>query len=156
MTIGEIARDEAAAELWRTVYGPLSEGGVGLLGALTSRAEAQAMRLAAIYAALDGSALVRPEHLRAAVAVWDYAEASVRYVFGDRLGDPIADAILQALGAGELTQTELSGLFARNLPAGKLNRALGMLQEAGKVEREQRPSGEQGGRPAVVWRIRRG
>ncbi len=149
--IEEIRRDEAASDLWRRLYGPLSEGSVGLLGALTSRAEAQVMRLAAIYAVLDGEALIRPEHLRAAVAVWDYAEASVSFIFGDRLGDPIADAILQALQVGELTQTEVSELFGRNVSAAKLHRALGALLAAEKVQRDQRPSGGSGGRPTLVW-----
>lgn len=148
-----IRRDEEASMLWRRIYGQLSEGGVGLIGALTSRAEAQVMRYAAIYAVLDGLPIIRPAHLRAAVAVWDYAEASTRYVFGDRLGDPIADTILQALRGGSLSQTEISGLFDRNVAAVKLNRALGALVEAGRVERCKVPSGEAGGRPPIVWKL---
>lgn len=151
-----ISRDKAASSLWRTVYGPLSEGGTGLLGAVTGRAEAQVMRLAAVYAVLDGAAVIQAEHLRAAVAVWDYSETSVRHVFGDRLGDPIADTVVQALRGGEMSQTELQVLFGRNVPAPKLNRALGMLLEVGRVEQRRRDSGPAGGRPAIMWSLRNG
>ncbi len=83
--------------VWAEVYPKLSEGRPGLLGAATSRAEAQVMRLATIYALLDKSAVVRAEHLMAALAVWEYAEQSAKYIFGSALGDPTADAILRAL-----------------------------------------------------------
>jgi hypothetical protein len=69
-----------------------------LLGAICGRAEAQTVRLALIYAVLDGSdGVIKLPHLKAALALWRYYEASVLYVFGDSLGDPIADTILAAL-----------------------------------------------------------
>lgn len=83
-----------------------------------------------IYALLDRSHVVRREHLEAALAQWGYMEASARYIFGDALGDPVADTILHALrDAGEagLTRTEISGLFGRNKDAAELSRALRML-----------------------------
>jgi len=55
------------------------------------------MRLASLYALLDHSSLIRPEHLQAAIAVWDYSLASVRLTFGDAIGDPTADKILDAI-----------------------------------------------------------
>lgn len=148
--IDHIKRDEQARELWHQVYGPLSEGGLGLLGAITSRAEAQVMRLAALYAVLNQSRLIRHEHLNAALSLWGYLEASVEYVFGDRLGDPDADTILSALRhADGLTKTEISNLFGRNLSASRIDRALGQLLSVGKVRCEQRSDGP--GRPAEVW-----
>src|SRR5438309_1857285 len=57
-----------------------------MAGAMTSRAEAQVMRLAMIYALLDCSEAIRVEHLEAALAVWQYAEASVNHVFGGSAG----------------------------------------------------------------------
>ena len=93
----EIRRDDEAREIWAGVYPELSEGKPGLLGSMIARAEAQTMRLACIYALLDCSPLVHREHLLAALALWDYCEASARGIFGDSLGDPVADEILRAL-----------------------------------------------------------
>jgi hypothetical protein len=47
---------DAAKVTWATVYGALSASQPGLLGAVTARAEAQTIRLALIYALLDGTA----------------------------------------------------------------------------------------------------
>ena len=49
----EISRDPEARALWAEVYPELSSGKPGLLGAMIARAEAQAMRLACLYAVLD-------------------------------------------------------------------------------------------------------
>ena len=50
-------------------------GHSGLYGAVTSRAEAQVVRLSLIYALLDCSPVIRQEHLLAALALWEYCEA---------------------------------------------------------------------------------
>jgi len=151
-TVGEVRRDEEARAIWRAVYPSLSEGKPGLLGAMIARAEAQVMRLALIYALLDGSAAIGRPHLKAALALWDYAEASARHIFGEALGDPVADTILGALkadGGGGLTRTEIHGLFSRNVPASRIGRALAALAAAdlARVRRDV----ETGGRPADRW-----
>ena len=68
-SIGELQRDADANMLWSDVYAELSEGKHGLLGAVTSRSEAQVMRLACVYALRDGSSQIRREHLESALAV---------------------------------------------------------------------------------------
>ena len=149
--IGLIERDDDAAEMWRTVYADLSEGGTGLMGVVTSRAEAQVMRLASIYAVLDETNVVTTDHLEAALAIWDYSEASARFIFGDTLGDPDADAILNALRTnGEMSQTDISTLvFGRNVSASRIQRALSLLASAGKVQSHQDKGGV--GRPVTMW-----
>ena len=71
------------------------------MGAITARGPAQARRLAVIYALLDpkpdGGAIVTGPHLRAALGVWRYCQESARFIFGEKLGDPTADAILAEL-----------------------------------------------------------
>jgi hypothetical protein len=91
--IGRVYMTNDAREDWAGVYGALSEGKPGLLGAATGRAEAQVIRLALIYALLDGQAFIDRPHIRAALAVWDYAEASARFVFGDKRQEPTGPAI---------------------------------------------------------------
>ncbi|MBI1866120.1 MAG: DUF3987 domain-containing protein [Nitrospirae bacterium] len=147
----EMERDEAARRVWFRVYEGLSEGKPGLLGAMIGRAEAQVMRLACLYALLDMSYVVRAEHMNAALGLWDYAEASARFIFGDSLGDPDADAIMAALRGNPagLTRSDISrGLFGRNKPAQSIGRALGLLLELGKVSRV---SEETEGRAAERW-----
>jgi Protein of unknown function (DUF3987) len=92
-----VSMTEAARVAWVRVYRTLSEGQPGLLGAILARAEAQVVRLAMLYALLDVRPEIDIEHLYAALAVWEYAETSARYIWGDTLGDPIADEILRAL-----------------------------------------------------------
>ncbi|MDQ4147072.1 MAG: hypothetical protein M3120_05215, partial [Pseudomonadota bacterium] len=82
---------------------------------MTSRAEAQVIRLALLYALLDQSSIIQPTHLKARL-VWEYAEASARYIFGSTLGDPLADDILRSLRAHpeSLSRTETCNLFKRH------------------------------------------
>ncbi|MBI2841875.1 MAG: hypothetical protein HYX78_00590, partial [Armatimonadetes bacterium] len=143
----EMFRDEWARKLWYDVYPELSEGKPGLLGAVIARAEAQVMRLACIYALLDCSSIVRVEHLKAGLAVWRYAEESARFIFGDAIGDPVADELLRVLKANTegLTRTEISKYFGHNRSAREIGRALVVLLEQGLVQKEQERIGE--GRP---------
>ena len=94
---GRVGWSSAAADKWASVYSQLSAGQGGLLGAVTSRAEAQVVRLALVYTLLDGQTEIGIPHLRAALAVWEYCEASAAFIFGDSFGDAVADDILRAL-----------------------------------------------------------
>jgi Bifunctional DNA primase/polymerase, N-terminal/Protein of unknown function (DUF3987)/Primase C terminal 1 (PriCT-1) len=150
--VGEMHRDDQARGLWREVYPTLSEGKPGLLGAITARAEAQVMRLASIYALLDRSNTIRVEHLRAALALWQYAEASVRYIFGDRVGDTLADTILdlvRSAGKDGVTRTALSNALSRNQPADKIHASVRLLTDAGLID--QVPEKDTGGAPKITY-----
>jgi hypothetical protein len=134
-TVGEMRRDEEARELWCEIYAELSEGKPGLLGAVTARAEAQVMRLACLYALLDSSPIIRLEHLSAGLALWNYCEQSARYIFGESLGDPLADEIKRVLDDAPdgMTQTELNNHFKRHKTSEQLARALNVLIARGMV-----------------------
>jgi hypothetical protein len=96
----------------------------------TARAEAQVVRLAMLYALLDEKAQIDMPHLLAALALWEYAEASARHVFGSSLGDPIADEILRAVraaGQDGMTRTQIRDLFKRNCSAERIGAALDLL-----------------------------
>ena len=108
------------------------------------------LRLSVLYAALDGDTAIRLPHLEAALAVWEYAERSALYIFGDALGDPVADRILEALRVyGDLTRTQMSQLFSRNVSSSRLAQALLLLGIAKKATFETRQTE---GRSAEVWR----
>lgn len=148
---GEMRRDEEAKVLWAEVYEELSEGKPGLAWSLLARGEPHVMRLACLYAILDGVDKVMAHHLKAALAIWRYVEQSVLYVFGDSLGDPLADEILQLLraAAGQgLSRTEISDAFGRNRSGDRIGRALGLLLEHKRARFERVDTA---GRPGERW-----
>jgi len=95
-----LGANAAARELWADEYGRITKGRDGLRGALCGRAEAHVLRLSLIYALLDSSDAIRPEHLQAALAFWDYCEQSIEHIFGGASGDADRERILGALGSG--------------------------------------------------------
>jgi 5S rRNA maturation endonuclease (ribonuclease M5) len=143
--------DEVAARIWERIYGPLSEGKPGLLGAIVARGEAHVVRLAEQYAVLDLSPVIRAPHLLAALAVWDFSEASARCIFGDALGDPDQDEVLTAVrGASNgMTAGELRDHFQRHWSADRIRAATAALTEAGLISVETEKTG---GRPATRFR----
>ena len=151
---GEIGRTEAFWALWEEVYPKLSADVPGLLGAILGRAEAQVLRLALVYALLDRQAFIDGPHLRAALACWAYAEASARFIFGDALGDPVADEILRALRqqpAG-MTRNEIRDLFDQHRSSAELGRALAALAAGNFVQCTKEATR---GRPAERWMARK-
>jgi hypothetical protein len=142
---------DGARRAWREVYPALSGGEPGLLGAIIGRADAQVIRLSLIYSLLDRRAEIDIAHLEAAIALWENSEASVRWIFGDALGDPIADEILRALrqaaDAG-MTRTQVRDLFGRHQNADRIAVSLSTLERYGKAESICR---ETAGHPAATW-----
>ena len=149
----EMQLGKRARALWHQVYPELSEGKPGLLGAVTSRAEAQVMRLASLYAVLDCSSFIAIQHLRAALAVWKYCEDSARFIFGDALGNPTADEILRALRRrpGGMTRDDIREHFSRNRSSEEIEKALGTLQHHGLARVQIGESEGKRGRPAERW-----
>ena len=124
--LGSVEFDDEAFHAWANVYTMLSQGAKGLFGSMTARAEAQTLRLTMLYALLDRSRLIRLEHLRAAQEIWGYCEESVRFIFGDTIGDETADAILKLFRSapGGMTQTEIHRALGNHKSAPEMGRAL--------------------------------
>jgi hypothetical protein len=137
-------RTPAARELWQDRYPALSQGRPDVYGAATSRAEAQVLRLSAIYAALDCSALVEAHHLHAAMAVWDYWQASARLFFDAAPIDPTARRISEALNANPegLTKGQISALFHRHVSRERIDLALQQLSSLGPLLATSRPGAD--------------
>lgn len=147
----EVEWGESAKDDWREVYGALSEGKHGLFGSIVSRAEAQVIRLAAIYAVMSESNWIERDHLKAALALWSYAEESARYIFGDATGDAVADRIMEALrasGTEGMSRTDMRDLFKRNAKAERIDMALALLSRMGWIYKASELTA---GRPAVRW-----
>lgn len=151
--VEEIKWAKETESIWEKVYPSLSEGKPGLFGGITARAEAYVVRLSSIYALLDLSSFIRPQHIAAALAVWDYVEESVKYIFQNRTGDPVANKIFKALQGAEdktLSRTEIRDLFGRNQKTERITAALEIL-EVNKLAVKESISTE--GRSQEVWKI---
>ena len=133
-------------------YPALSQGRPDTYGAATSRAEAQVLRLSALYAALDCSAQVEVSHLRAALAVWDYCQASACRFFDGAPIDPTSRRISEALSAapGGLTKLQIIGIFCGHVSKERIDLALQQLSTLGIIGSRQPPATGRG-RPSTVW-----
>lgn len=149
--IEQVRMDDSGRAAWEAIYPALSADQPGMFGSVTARAEAQTLRLAMLYALLDGEDSISVVHLRAACALWEYSSASARYVFGDATGDPLADRIMAALAeaaANGMTRTDIHRLGGRHHSADAISRALETLRTAGRIVQRAVSTG---GRPAEYW-----
>ena len=150
---GQLRFHARAKKHWSASYEAMSQRPMdGLMGALTARAEAHSLRLALVYALLDGASSIQIEHLRAALAVWDYAARSAVWALGDATGVPLAELIHGYLvdnpdGVG---LNQLRDFLHRNRPAAEIKEALLALEKAGRAQRRMRKN-PAGGRPAEIW-----
>jgi hypothetical protein len=145
---GEVTRSPEAVQLWAEVYRKMSKERRGFLGAITARSEAQVLRLSLVYALLDGTKVIRPEHIRAAMAVWQYCEDSAAYIFGCSTGNALADRLFTILREGPATTTELHARTNRHYNQHEMGHALSLLVRKKLVRREVIRTG---GRSATVY-----
>ena len=100
---------------------------------------------------MDEKNTIGVEYLKAALAVWDYADETAKYVFGSATGDPARDSIVAALKGSDrgLTRTNISALLGRHVKADHIDRVLADLSSSRLAYCE---SVETEGRPKEVWR----
>lgn len=152
-TVDRMSRDYPAKQLWREIYNKLTTGRPGgAFGAVTSRGDAQVLRLSVVYALTDGTAVIGEDHLRAAIALWEYCERSALWVFGWSTGDRRADLVLSELRAvypNGLARDAIRQLLAKNHATSEVLAVLAeqKLAEKGAMDRTGRP-----GRPVEGWR----
>jgi hypothetical protein len=147
-----LSRDVDALEHWTEIYGHLTRSRLGLVGAILNRAPAHVLRLSALYALADLSDTIRRPHQQAALALWEYAEASTTYIFGKRVGHRLANFLLESLRTEPtgLTRTDIRNLLGRNRQADEISEALQFLADLGLAKCVVEPhSGP--GRPTVRW-----
>lgn len=148
---GTMTMTQPAVALWESLYTELSQEHSGLAGSIINRAEAQTLRLALIYALLDGAERIAENHLQAALAMWSYAQESVLYIFGDRVTDPLEEKVLAALKAGPLTATELSAALNRHVPRERLQPLLQQLEGQQRISILKQKNA---GRPRLIIALR--
>lgn len=156
-TLRRITLTEGAKADWEVVYGPITTGEPGLVGTMLGRGAPYVMRLASVYAALDGTPEIDVPHLKAGLALWSYGDASVRHVFGvapKGAVSPYRATILTALAGGSLTLTEISDdVLGKNGRAGEpLTTLDGLVAEGLVVRTVERPAGGRG-RPVTRFAL---
>lgn len=148
----EVKRSKVADDFWESIYPDLSDGLPGIVGALSSRAEAQVMRLALLLSLINKQPVISVEALQCALSIHEYCMASLRYVFGNKLGIPLPDRLYEYICSHEhgITRTNIRDYLQRNYPKDSVDDAIQMLIEARMIEITTVPSN--GGRPTEVIR----
>lgn len=126
--------DRNARELWKRFYYRVAEDGTsGLEGAAIGRAEPQVLRIAMLYALLDRSEKIQYEHLKAAIALWQYCEDSARMLFGGLSKEQ--KKIADALEGGPMTVSVIrEKVFSRHRKLPQILDDLSGMLKAGYVE----------------------
>lgn len=134
---------ESARVMWRRKYADLSQEREGIVGGITSRAEAQVLRLALIFALLDCSEKIDSAHLRAALDVLDYCLRSVEHIFANHGVVSTEQArILEELTNGPISVGELrERVFQRNRPKALIEADLQALEGKNLVSQCEDESG---------------
>ena len=148
-------RTPEAWELWDSIYSELQTPLPGILGSVTDRGEAHILRLASIYATLDRSVLITPDHLAAGYAIWNYCVQSARVIFGgvtspcQRREDKLLSALRECKEG--LTRTEIiRKVYGSQVKKDELDAILLNLLYAGALEQVKY---ENRGAIRSVWRI---
>ena len=145
---GEVRLTAEAKEFWQGAYPEISKDRPGAGGDITARGEAHCLRLALVYALLDGADHIGPEHLWSALMLWQYAQDSALYIFGNGEEDSLIQKILFLLQSGPKSTTELNTLLGGRVASRKMRACLQELIGCGLVVKQEMKTG---GRPKIVY-----
>jgi hypothetical protein len=148
--MGRMRLSTKARRLWGEEYPRLSAASPGLLGVMTSRAEPQVLRLAAVSALMNQSDKIQTQHLRAGLAIWSYSLASARFLFGDKQETKLDSRLLRILreSQGGLTRTRISAALNHHADADAIGSALERLKVKGLAKSKKKTTE---GRSAELW-----
>lgn len=133
---GEMKRTDEAREYWHIIYPILTDDHPGRWGQVTSRGEAQVVRLALVFSLLDGGEHITLNHLKAAEAVWNYCSESARWAFTESRFSRPAQQVLTALEQGPLSLTDISrNVFSGNAPRTAIEGIIREIKELTAVEK---------------------
>lgn len=127
--VREWTQSSAASELWVQHYTELQNPPEELSG-IADRARPQVVRLALIYAVLDGSELIDRQHLAAALEVWRYCQSSAQTIFnrGNRSSSDINRLKEFVVERGKVSRTQVSTeLFKRKRSKDDLDQLFDVL-----------------------------
>lgn len=138
--------------VWPSIYYRLNKFDNGLVNELSARATPIVRRLACIYALFDMSSIVQLEHLKAALSVWDYSYASLKYIFRNKYTNIIHNEIIDLLKFTQegLSTTEISNSFNRNKSSDQLQESLNKLVQSNVLLVEEQKTN---GRTKTIYKF---
>lgn len=136
--VTRIERTDTADQLWHQQYPALRRSRPdGPVASILARAVPQVLRLSLVYALADGAAVIDEPHLRAALALWSYAEDTAQWMFGTEIDTGETEALvgfITAAGPTGRTRTEISSVhFQRNRKADQITTMLTHLVNDGRI-----------------------
>jgi DnaB-like helicase N terminal domain len=150
-----ISLSPEAWEFWEPLYHELGRDRPGVMDDMCARAEPQTLRLAALFAILDKSTRIQLEHIKAGLAVWNYSEASIRCIWGDKAhDDPDEEKLLAALAASTegLTPTQIRRqVFKGHKTSQEIGQILGRLVRSGRLSKTESGENTQKRHPSIRW-----
>lgn len=153
-TRSEMKRSESAKAYWYHIYEGLCEELPGKVGSVTSRAEAQVVRLALLFSLLDGGEEIGLNHLQAAEALWHYCRDSAKWAFMESRFSKDARKLLEGLnsaGSKGLTRSQIiSGIFSNNIASSALDGVFREIENFMEVECNQAT----GGAPSTTYKLK--
>ncbi|MEV6234942.1 hypothetical protein AB0L88_44455 [Saccharopolyspora shandongensis] len=156
--LGEVPFTPAARDAWAPLYEDLSRPRPdGPVAALLARSRPMVLRIALTYALLDGSQAVDAEHLQAARALWQYAEDSIHWLYGQLDNQEEVQALLDWLAeAGEAgrSKSDVTNLYAKKnkKAAERAFDMLTLLIRDGLITQDTATTGR--GRPGTRFKLR--
>ena len=119
---------EEAWELMDQEMDSIEVGDYGVSTDTDHRGTQHVLRIALIFALLDQDMEVKPDHLAAAIAIWNYCKKSARWVFEDHEFSLLANKLFVALERGPLTYQEIyDKVFGKNLRKIRVNKIIGEI-----------------------------
>lgn len=159
----EIRMSHEAIALWCSEYPALTAEQPGLAGAMLVRIEIYCRLFAMVFALLDKSDVIEPQHIRAALAWVCYWRDSVLYIFAtlaakaeaERLNEASADVLEFIKQHPGCSRTELTTGFRNKLSGQQITVALNHLMNAApplvRYQQVPRPDGKPGKGRTLYW-----
>jgi len=162
----EVKLSPDAIKYWCGHYRELTKEENGKAGSLLVRTEIYCRMLAMVFALLDQSSVIEPQHIKAALAWINYWKESVNYIFGKLAARAEANKMNEnAKSVYEFitkhsgcTRTDLTKCFKnKKLTSAEMTNALNHLMNAAPplVRQETRPraDGKPGKSTIIFWKV---
>jgi hypothetical protein len=159
--LGVIRYDDEVREWWGNpktgrYHEIVSRNGSDPLAAHFAREDVMIVRVAATFAALDGSHWITMAHMNAAQAIWDHSVETVRWVWGDPTQDRPVRNLLKVVmdtvppGIGRYEAAEMLG----RPKAESLTAWIEALTDADLICTHTKITGTRGARPLILYPFR--